>query len=146
LPFQNVQSMQKTPTNRQSKRTPGCVESVQYGIMQCCVCTWHTGGAAEFMACIKTSLLNDVSEAMCEQKSRAGAAKWANLVSPRCVTAVLPAKHDELLVTVSHARLHCLHHPCRWFQALTDPRAMMKVLAFSRQAPGERCGAHHTFM
>jgi len=71
---------------------------------------------------------------------RAGAGKWADLVSPRCVTAVLPAMHVELLATVSHARLRCLFHPCRWFQAPTDPRATMKALAFSRQAPGERCG------
>jgi len=96
------------------------------------------------MACIKTSLLNDASKPMCEQKGRAGAGKWANLVSPRCVTLVLPANHVELLATVLHARMRRLLQPCHCFQAPTDPRAMMKALAFSR--PGARrkvwCASH----
>ena len=113
--------------------------------MQCCVCTLYTGGAAECMACIKTSLLNDTAEVMCEQKGRAGAGQWANLVSPRCVTAVLPAKHVVLLVIVSHAHMRRLLHPCRWFQAQTNASGTVKARAFSRQAPGERCGVHRTF-
>jgi len=91
--------------NRQSKRIPGCVESVQYGVMQCCVCTWCTGDFAECMACIKTALLDDASEAMCKHKGRTGAGKWANLVSAHFVTTVLSGMHVELPATVSHAHL-----------------------------------------
>jgi len=112
--------------------------------MQCCACTWWTGDAAECMVYIKTSMLNDASEAMCEQKGRAGAEKWANLVSPRCVMADLPGKHVERLATVSHARMRRLLHPRRRLQAPTDPRSTMKALACSR--PGARrkvrCASH----
>jgi len=96
------------------------------------------------MACITTSILNDASEAMCKQKGRAGAEKWANLVSPRCVMADLPGKHVERLATVSHARMRRLLHPRRRLQAPTDPRSTMKALACSR--PGARrkvrCASH----
>ena len=69
---------------------------------------------------------------MCEQKGKAGAGKWASLVLPRCVTAVLQANHVEVLATVLHACLRRLRQPCHRFQVPTDPRTTMKALAFSR--------------
>jgi len=33
-------SAMRETTNTQSKTTPGCVEWLEYGVMQCCACMW----------------------------------------------------------------------------------------------------------
>jgi len=50
--------MREEATNRESKTTPGCVEWVEYSVMQCCVCMWYTAGAALCMVSMKTVVLN----------------------------------------------------------------------------------------
>jgi len=58
---------------------------MQHGVMQCLKCTWYTGGAAECMACLKTSMLNDAFETICDK--RAGDVQGSRQIWCRSVTS-----------------------------------------------------------